>query len=223
MAESMNKLLERIDAEFAQSEKKIEKLREEKVEAEQEREGGLKLFEKICEGLKEVWRPRLEALRQKFGEKVKVSPQTGASRRSATFEFMSELARITVTFSASTDQEVRNLVLDYKLEILPILMSFKGQDRLEQPLSQVNSAALGKWMEDRIVDFVKTYLTLTENEYYLKPHMVEDPVTHIRFPKFAAAASLDRDGKTLYFISKETQDRYQRENPKAELKAPPAA
>ena len=47
---------------------------------------------------------------------------------------------------------------------------------------------------------MRTYLSLHENQYYLKGHMVEDPVAKIQFPKYAAGATLERDGKTLYFI-----------------------
>jgi YHS domain-containing protein len=34
--------------------------------------------------------------------------------------------------------------------------------------------------------------------------MVEDPVAHVRFPKFAAGATLERGGKTYYFVGEET-------------------
>jgi YHS domain-containing protein len=53
-------------------------------------------------------------------------------------------------------------------------------------------------------------MSLHENEFYLKAHLVEDPVAHVRFPRFAAAASLERDGKTLYFISNETRKQYEK-------------
>ncbi len=35
--------------------------------------------------------------------------------------------------------------------------------------------------------------------------MVEDPVAHVRFPKFAAGATLDWQGQKFYFISEETR------------------
>jgi YHS domain-containing protein len=39
--------------------------------------------------------------------------------------------------------------------------------------------------------------------------MVEDPITHVHFPKFAAGAKLEAGGKTHYFISDETLRLYQ--------------
>jgi YHS domain-containing protein len=38
--------------------------------------------------------------------------------------------------------------------------------------------------------------------------MVEDPVAKIQFPKFAAGATLARDGKTLYFIDEQTREEF---------------
>ena len=75
---------------------------------------------------------------------------------------------------------------------------------MEQPLDAVNSVKLAEWLDDRIVDFVRTYLALHENHYYLQDHMVEDPVAKVRFPKFAAAAKLEQNGKTFYFIDEST-------------------
>ena len=36
-----------------------------------------------------------------------------------------------------------------------------------------------------------------------------DPVAHVRFPEFAAATSLERGGKTYYFIAKETREQFE--------------
>lgn len=35
--------------------------------------------------------------------------------------------------------------------------------------------------------------------------MVEDPVVHVRFPKFAPATTLEENGQTYYFVSEETR------------------
>jgi hypothetical protein len=125
--------------------------------------------------------------------------------------FQSDLARINLKLSASTDREVKNLVLDYRLDLVPVLMQYKQHDRAEFPLESLDDAAVAGWVDDRIVDFVQTYLSLQEDEHYLKDHMVEDPVAHVRFPKFAAAATLEVDRKTYYFISAETRQQYAKE------------
>ena len=209
MESDVQALLGRIDEEFNRSRAKVEKLREDTVQDYQGRKDRLALFEQACDQLKGVWRPRLEALAQAFGDRVKLTPDIDAGRRQATYAFTSPLARITLTFTATTDSDVRNLVLEYSLSILPVLMSFPGKDRLEQPLGQIDPQAVGRWIDDRIVDFVKVYLSVHENEFYLKAHMVEDPVAHVRFPEFAAATTLERGGKTLYFIANQTREEFE--------------
>jgi len=209
MESDMKGLLDRITAEFAKSKAKLESLRQQKVDEYQGRQDRLALFEKACESLKGVWRPRLEGLKQAFGDKVQLRPQVETGRRQAEFSFTSNLAQIGLAFTAATDVDVRNLVLEYSLTIVPVLLSYPDKARLEQPLDRIDPKATGAWIDDRIVEFVKTYLSLHENEYYLKPHMVEDPVARVRFPKFAAASTLERGGKTLYFISSLTREQFE--------------
>jgi YHS domain-containing protein len=211
----VDSLLDRIDAEFDSAKKRIEEFQQEKVTAYQQKQQRLENFVKICDRLREIWRPRLEALAQRFGQKVNVTPMVTPSLRQAKFHFQSQLAKIELTFSAMPDSDVRNLVLRYDLEILPILMPFKNTDHLEMPLEKIDESAIGAWIDDRILDFVKTYLALHENQHYqtyLKEYQVEDPVAEVRFPKYAAAATCEWNGKTYYFIGQETCQEFQRKH-----------
>jgi YHS domain-containing protein len=205
-------LLNRIDAEFSTLQDRIKRAQVEHVQGHQARQKRLVDFEKHLDELREVWKPRLDALIKRFGDRVKVTPQLTTSSRAATLAFQSELARIQLRLSASTDREVRKLVLDYQLEILPILMKFDSHRQAEWPLEAIDKEAVAKWVDDRIVDFVKTYLSLHENQYYLKDHMVEDPVAGIRFPKFAAATELEWGGKKYYFIGEDTRRAFEAEH-----------
>ena len=79
------------------------------------------------------------------------------------------------------------------------------------PASDRHADSITKWLDDRIVGFAKTYLSLHENEHYLKGQMVDDPVAHVRFPKFAAGATCQRKGMTFYFISDETAAEFEKQ------------
>jgi len=207
----LSALLGRIDAEFATVEKSIKEFQEEQVHAHQAKEQRIVKFQEVCEQLKKVWAPRLEALAGKFGEKVQVKPAITPLQKAAKFSFKSPLAEIALTFSALTDFEVRNVILDYNLHVLPILMKFEPHRRMEFPLDQVDEAAIGRWFDDRIVEFVQTYLALHQNQYYLKGKTVTDPVSGTQFPKYAAADSLQHDGQTFYFIGAETRREFQKQ------------
>jgi YHS domain-containing protein len=208
MSEVSN-LISRIDAELNSVQERVQKFQEQKVAEYKGRQERMEQFGRVCEQLREVWRPRLEALAQRFGDKVTVKPEVKPTLREATFRFQSQLARIDLKFSATTDSDVRKIVLSYDLEILPILMQFERHAAMEMPLDQIDAAKVARWTEDRIVDFVKTYVALHENQYYLKDYLVEDPVAGVRFPKYAAGAKLDWKGKTYYFISDETRSEFQ--------------
>lgn len=208
----VNNLLARIDTAFAQNEARIKSFQTEQVEAYHARQKRLEQFGQVCQRLQGVWGPKLQALVDRFRDKVQVTPNVSPTQREATLEFQSSLARIKLKFSASTDREARRLVLDYQLDLIPVLMQYKQHDHAEFPLEGIDDSAVGSWIDDRIVDFVETYLALNENEYYLKEHMVEDPVAGVRFPKFAAAASLDLNRRTYYFISEETRSEFAREH-----------
>jgi YHS domain-containing protein len=209
MPDDVATLINRIDAEFSALDAKIKHAQGEKQQEHRDRHARLATFEKELETLPDVWKPRLEALVKRFGDRAKVAPRVDSSSRAVTMDFQSELARIKLRLSAATDQEVRNLILNYNLDILPTLMQFESHAQAAWPLEAIDRQAIGQWVDDRIVSFVKTYLSLHENEYYLKEHMVQDPVAGVRFPKFAAAATSEWDGKTYYFIGGDTRREFE--------------
>jgi YHS domain-containing protein len=207
-----SQLLDRIDAEFREVEGKIKKYQTEKQEEFEGRQQRLEQFSQLCESLSEVWRPKLESFAERFRDRVQVAPTVSKNRRSATMTVQSPLAKIELTFTVMTDEDIRHLVLDYQLSILPILMRFEKSQQLELPLDRVDPQVVGAWIDDRLIDAVRTILSLHQNEYYLKGHLVRDPIANIAFPKYAAAATLDWNGKTQYFISDTTRDEFAKAN-----------
>jgi YHS domain-containing protein len=207
----INSLIGRIDAEFAAMENKIKQFQSQQAQAFEDRAKRQEQFVKLLDSLRDVWRPRLEALAQKFDKRANVTPQLEPGRRTATFQFQSPLARIDLRFSVFTDPDVRNVIFNYNLDILPIYMKYESNTTLSFPLDSVDREALAKWIDDRIVDFVKTYMALHENSYYLKGHLVEDPVAKVQLPKYAAATSIDWQGKTYFFVSEETRREFEKQ------------
>ena len=196
----ISSLENRINAEFSAVEQKVKKFQVEKGEEHKQRNQRLEQLKKVFDELSEIWRPRLELLVQRFGDRVQTTPRIVPSTREATFNFQSQVAQVRLRFSASTDRDVHKVILGYDLEIIPVLMRFKSHDEAEFPLNAIDKAAVAKWIDDRIVDFVQTYFAMGENEIYLKDQIVEDPIAHIRFPKAAAATILDWQGQKFYFI-----------------------
>jgi YHS domain-containing protein len=207
----ISSLANRIDAEFAAVEAKMKKLQAEHVEEHKQRQQRLEELGKVFDQLSAIWTPRLELLVKKFGDRVQATPRITPAVREATFDFQSRLARVRLKFSATTDRDVKKVILSYHLEIIPVLMRFKPHDEVEFPLTAVDKEAAAKWIDDRIVEFIQAYFSLGENDIYLKDQMVEDPIAHVRFPKFAAAATLERQGKTFYFIGEESRREFEKQ------------
>jgi YHS domain-containing protein len=209
---NINSLTSRIDAEFSTVEEKVKKFQVEQMETHKQRQQCLEQLGKVFDQLRDIWRPRLELLVKKFEGRVQATPRIVPSTREATFDFQSHLARVRLRFSAFTDRDIQKLILSYDLEIVPVLMRFKHHDEVEFPLDQVEKEAVAKWIDDRIVDFVQTYFAIGENEIYLKDYMVEDPIAHVRFPKQAAATTLEWQGQKFYFIGEETRHEFAEQN-----------
>ncbi len=203
-------LLARINAEVSAHREKISQLRADVSQEAKGRQERLGKLEQVFDQLRGVWAPRLDSLVRQFKDSVQVTPTVTPGRRQGTFEFESPVAHITLRFTASADSEVKQVVLAYDLDILPIYMQFEKHAEIAFPLEQVDAEAAAKWFDDRIVQFVKVYLSLHENEYYLRDHMVEDPVAKVKFPKFVAGDTLERAGKTYYFISEETRREFEK-------------
>lgn len=200
----LESLVQRIRNEFESSREKLIQYEHEQIERNQARQERLKKLEEILHQLRGIWRPRFEAFAKEFGDRVEIKPTVTPGHRQATMHFKTPLAAIKLRISASADADIQNLVLAYDLEILPILMEFQRHAEISFPIDKVDPQAIGKWLDDQMVQFVKTYLQVHENPHYLKGHMVDDPVAKIRFPQFAAVTTRERDGKVYYFISEET-------------------
>jgi hypothetical protein len=207
-----NSLASRIEAEFSAVEEKMKKFQVEQVEKHKQRQSRLEQLGKVFDQLREIWKPRLELLVKKFGDRVQAKPRIVPSTREVTFDFQSRLARIALRFAAFTDQDIQKVILSYDLSIIPVLMRFNPHAEVEFPLNAVDKEAVAKWIDDRIVEFVQTYFSLGENDIYLKDYMVEDPIAHIRFPTFSAAATLEWQGQKLYFIGEETRQEFAKQN-----------
>jgi YHS domain-containing protein len=199
----------RIDAELSAALQPVAN-RPEKRADDGRRQQRLECLAGAFELLRGVWKPRLELLVMKLGDRVQATGHIVPTNREARFELQSGVARVRLRFSALTDHDVTTLVLCYDLDIVPALMRFDSHAELEIPLDAVDVDAVAKWIDDRIVQFVQTYSTLIENDADLKDYMVEDPVAGVRFPTEAAAASLEWGGKRHYFISDDSRREFER-------------
>jgi hypothetical protein len=205
-------LAKRIAAEFDAHARAKQESEQQQARSASERAQRLRLFDEVCDRLRAVWGPRLEEFAFQFGDKIKVTPKVEPSRREARLVFMTSLANITLSLSVSANHDVTALVLDYDLLILPMIFKYERHAVLEVPLDRVDADAIGKWLDDRLVNAVKAYFTVLDNEFYLSRGMAEDPITKERFLSDDAAGSLVHKGETHFFATAESMRQYKAQN-----------
>ena len=209
MSDTKN-LAARIDAAITEMQDKRKQFQSAETKKHEEWQQRLERIGSTFDSLRDIWKPRLELLIQKFGNKVEAHPKITPSTRSVELEFQSDVAKIELRFQATTDHDLQKVILNYDLRIIPILMKFDSHAELEMPLDAVDRDAIANWLDERILSFVNTYVALHENPFYLRDQIVQDPISGTRFPKLLAGAKLERDGKTYYFVSEATRNEFEK-------------
>lgn len=200
----------RIKAEFDAQSQRAKTTEQEQARNAEERESRLAQFGKACDDLAGVWRPRIEEFAKQFGDRIKVTPTVTPAMREARAVFLTDMASMTLTLTVAPDLEVRNLVLDHDLLIVPMYIEYDRHARLEMPLDKIDRDAVGTWIDDRLISCVKAYLAMQENKLYQERAMVEDPITKTRFMPDKAAATLEHNNRTVHFASQESLREYKR-------------
>lgn len=95
----------------------------------------------------------------------------------------------------------------YDLNILPVLMEYNRNFEEIFPL-EGDEEALAGWVDDRILDFIDTYLRLETHPFYQKDNTVIDIVCGMHIPSISATSSVERDGRTFFFCSEQCKEAF---------------
>jgi len=109
----------------------------------------------------------------------------------------------------SLDIGTERIRLTFEASIIPILMDYEREGTIEYGLEAPDSIAVGVFLDERIVRFVRDYLRVREPESpYQKDRTVADPVCGMRLRRAEAAASLEHAGRVFHFCVLECRDRF---------------
>lgn len=157
----------------------------------------------------EVIRPRMKKLQSLF-DNARMS-ETRCSRHTCCCQF-EHTARFPATafleISVTRDGEIKRVVLQSQMEILPIFFPVEGKDELAMFLDQLDETKAAAWVEAKILHFVDTYLRLETSDQHQQDNIVTDPVCGMRVNKAFAAAQATHGGKTYYFCAPECHARF---------------
>jgi YHS domain-containing protein len=211
----IDSLINRIDQEIAAEVGRQKEGWAELLQANRERGLRLQRYETEAKHLIELVKPRLDAFLERFKAVVKAEPLVREHTRAVNLTFASTLAKVTLLFEVLPAQDVNHIRLVCTQEIIPTVVRSDKPSVLELPLSGVQDDAVVEWFDDRIVAFVKVYVSLVRRDVVLterlKDEFVEDPVARIQFPKYLASSTLERDGRTYYFVDEETRREFERQ------------
>ena len=99
-----------------------------------------------------------------------------------------------------------HLTARYDLSILPALMEYTRN--VEEVFLLEDEDALAGWVEDKILDFVETYLRLETHPLYQKDNIVIDTVCGMHISSISATSIVERHGRTFYFCSEHCKEAF---------------
>src|SRR5262249_46419581 len=208
-------LIRRIDQELRTEVTRQKVAGDELARANREREPRLQRYDAVATHIIELLNPRLAAFIERFKDVVKAEPSVRQHTRAMNLTFAATVAKVTLTFEVFPDRDVSHIRLECTQEIIPVVVRYDKQSVLEFPLDAVQDAAVVQGFDERMVSFGKTYLAVVRQDAALQEHLkdqlVEDPVTKIRFPKYLAASTLERDGRTYYFVDEDTRREFEKQ------------
>jgi hypothetical protein len=211
----VNTLIRRIDQELEADVKRQKAAWAEVARTNRERGPRLRRYEETAKHLIELLKPRLAAFVERFKAVVKTEPTVREHTRAMTLTFAATITKVTLTFEVFPDEDVSHIRLECTQQIIPVVVPYDKQSVLEFPLDAVQDDAAVQWFDDRVVAFVKAYMAVMSQDAALREHLkdqlVEDPVARIRFPKYLAASTLERDGQIYYFVDEDTRREFDKD------------
>jgi YHS domain-containing protein len=167
--------------------------------------------------VQEVIRPRMEKLTTLFDNARMSEARSSRHTCCCQFELTTRFpATANLEIGVTRDGEIKTVVLESQLEILPVFFPLNGRDQLTMLLDEVDEEKAAAWVEARILHFVDTYLRLETSNDYQEGNIVTDPVCGMRVNKAFAPAQMTYGGRTYYFCIPECRARFA-ENPERYL------
>jgi YHS domain-containing protein len=167
--------------------------------------------------MEEVIRPRMEKLKTLFNNARMSEARCSRHTCCCQFEHTSRFpATAFLEIGVTRDGEIKTVVLQSQMEILPVFFPVEGKDEFTLLLDQVDENKAAAWVEAKILQFVDTYLRLETTDHYQQENFVTDPVCGMRVNKAFAPAQATYGGKPYYFCVEECRARFA-ENPERYL------
>ncbi len=209
-------LIERLAAEVAAAKERIHVLQTEAAKAFVGQEKRFMRFLALADRIHAILRPRIDAfaevnvfkdIKQNVSLELRGPEGRGFHGRTTTLTVPPSdvcLARVELSFRLGHDGPIENAIMDYRLGILPIFIKFESHDQLLIPIDNPSEVAVAAWIDDKLVQFTRTYFEMYFAEQYHQGSFEMDPVMNVRFPRAFAAGTKEYQGRTYHFFTEES-------------------
>jgi YHS domain-containing protein len=116
-----------------------------------------------------------------------------------------------VAFAVEHDVRFENVAVCLEVSMMPVFIKLNERDKLTSPLDEVKDEAVAEWVEQRLLEFLDSYLRIDRGGEDFDEEAVTDPVCGMRISRSAAVASDTYRGHPYFFCSRECQERFARE------------
>ena len=169
-------------------------------------------FEDLAERLNlRIIRPRLEAVASYFVN-AEMQQEEPPNRSSCVFEYCERFpAHARLEFSVEHDVRFEKVVLHTRTHMMPVFVRINEQDNLMLPLDHVDETQAADWIEERLLEFLDTYLRIDGGGDEFSEEPATDPVCGMQISRAAAAASDSYYGHPYYFCCEDCHQKFQQE------------
>jgi YHS domain-containing protein len=117
-------------------------------------------------------------------------------------------ANVRVELAISHDGAYATVQVEYKLQIIPVFFAFKREDQLAVAREAADPQQIAAWVDDRLVEFIDTYLQLEVMDQYQRDNQALDPVCGMWVNKSTAPARMEFQNQTYYFCLEECRQKF---------------
>lgn len=166
-------------------------------------------FEELARHLNEtIVRPRIDVVANLFQNSI-VPEEQMPHGSCCWFEYCERFpADTSVDFSIDHDVDFDKVIVRTRTRIMPVFVRFNEQDSLLLPLASVDEAAVADWVEERLLEFLDTYLRIDADGDNEAQVSATDPVCGMPILRSEAVAVGSYCGHPYYFCSEDCLSRF---------------
>ena len=156
-------------------------------------------------------RPRIEVILHSFPHAGPIVDLDGGCGLAVPFAHTDEFpAHARVEVNLTHDRDCHSAWCGFSPTIIPMLIDYERDTSLELNLGAPDRERLEAFLDERIERFVASYLSLRDpDSVYQRDLRVTDPVCGMTFRRLDAQASLDYEGRKVFFCTDTCRKRFE--------------